>query len=357
MADAHWTPGAALEPVAVEPPPAPVAEAQWRAQLRREPYAFSFHSALRWMDCAHPELPRIGTARSPRDELIRVGQDASMRFEPSTVSSYDRPKGAEFDRLGVAFWGLFGPNGALPLHLTDYALERQRQHKDTTFLAFVDLFHHRMLCLFHRAWASGQPALSYDRPDQDRFGDYLAALCGLGLPSLRQRDAMPDAAKLHFCGRLLQAAKNADGLLAIVREYFRVAVDITEFVGEWLPIAAADRCRLGASPETGTLGQTAVAGAFAFECQHRFRLHIGPLTLDRFEHFLPGCEPLDTLVAVVRNYIGDELVWDLQLSLRHDQVPEPRLGANARLGWTTWIGNRRAEQDADDLILDPLRRR
>jgi len=58
---------------------------------------------------------------------------------------------------------------------------------------------------------------------------------------------------------------------------------------------------------------------------------------------------------VIRNYVGDELAWDVQLILRREEVPLLNLGRSSRLGWTTWLGIRRDETDADDLILDPLR--
>lgn len=323
--------------------------------LLREPYAYDFLYAMRRLECLHPEEPRLGTAGSPSREPVRLGQDCSMGFAPAAVSSCGWLGDSGLLRLGVAFFGLFGPNGPMPLHLTDYALERARRYKDLTLLGFADVFHHRFLCLFYRAWASAQPAVSFDRPAEDRFGEYLASLCGLGLPALRGRDAMADPAKLFFAGRLLTGAKNADGLEAIIREYLRVPAAIAQFIGEWLEIAPRDRCMLGATPATGTLGATAIAGAYAFECQHRFRVRIGPLGLVGYQQLLPGGESLAALVAVVRNYVGDEYVWDLQLVLRKEEVPALRLGASARLGWTSWLGARVEDRDADDLILDPMR--
>lgn len=322
-------------------------------RLLADPYGFGFYYAMRLLECQHRDSPRIGKAPSPAQEPIRLGQDCSLSFAPSTISSCGYGSSSDRLRLGVAFFGLFGPNGPLPLHLTEYAIERQWRH-DYTFSRFADVFHHRLLCLFYRGWSSAQPTVSFDRPREDRFGEYLASLCGYGLPSLRHRDAMLDSAKLFFAGRLLSGAKNAEGLEAIVADYFQVKAAITEFIGEWLEIAPEDRCMLGAKPATGTLGVTAIAGAQAFECQHKFRIHLGPLGLEDFQRFLPGGENLSGLVAVVRNYTGDEYLWDLQLILRKEEVPALEIGApTARLGWTTWLGTRTSEKDADDLILNP----
>ena len=57
----------------------------------------------------------------------------------------------------------------------------------------------------------------------------------------------------------------------------------------------------------------------------------------------------------VRNYVGFEFDWEVQLVLARDEVPGLRLGREGRLGWTTWLGARPAPTDADDLVLAPER--
>ncbi len=115
-------------------------------------------------------------------------------------------------RLYGLFLGLFGPNAPLPLHLTEYAIDRRRNAKDGTLGAFADIFHHRMLSLFYRAWADSQPTVQFDRPDEDRFRLYIGALVGMATPHLDARDALPDQYKRFFAGRLVPQARNAEGL-------------------------------------------------------------------------------------------------------------------------------------------------
>ena len=73
-----------------------------------------------------------------------------------------------------------------------------------------------------------------------------------------------------------------------------------------------------------------------------------------YTRLLPGGESLRRLVAFVRNYIGDELAWDFRLILKRDEVPKLELGKRGQLGWTTWLGDRSADSDADDLVIDPF---
>ena len=79
------------------------------------------------------------------------------------------------------------------------------------------------------------------------------------------------------------------------------------------------------------------------------------MDLDRYHDFLPGQPSLTRLVDWVRNFVGFEFDWEVQLVLARDEVPGIQLGREGRLGWTTWLGARGAPTDADDLVLAPER--
>lgn len=323
-------------------------------EIAKAPYRYDFYAALRLFECANADRPRLGTSVKLADDPFRLAQEPELDFAPSTISKLTPGKDGRPPRIAVRFLGLFGPNGPLPLHLTEHARERIRHHGDATLVRFADIFHHRMLCLFYRAWANAQPTVSYDRPDEDRFIDYVGSLFGIGDPTLQKRDAMPDRAKLHFAGHLSSGPRHPDGLECILRGFFGLTARVVEFVGEWMDIARDDQTRLGLTPRTAALGMSAVVGASVWGCQHRFRVILGPLSLIQYQALLPGGQSLVELLAIVRNYAGDELAWDANLILRHDQVPDLRLDGGAQLGWTTWLGPRNTEQDAMDLRLNPF---
>ena len=71
---------------------------------------------------------------------------------------------------------------------------------DPTLVAFADIFHHRALSLFYRAWADAQPTVQMDRPRNNRFAVHLGSLTGQGLASMRGRDSVEDHAKLFASG-------------------------------------------------------------------------------------------------------------------------------------------------------------
>jgi type VI secretion system protein ImpH len=317
--------------------------------LEREPYRYDFYQVMRRLECANPDLPRWGMALRPCDEPVRLGQDPELTFAPASLSSF-APGGSERRaRLAVRLFGLFGPNGPLPLHLTEYARERLLHHGDRTFARFVDMLAHRFVALFYRAWAQSQPTVAADR-QEDRFRAFIGAFIGIMPPTFRERDSVPDAAKLAAAGTLAPQVRSADGLRSLLAEYFRVPVRVREFVGHWLELARSDQSALAAWH--ARLGQGAMLGRKVYDRQCRFRIELGPLSRPLYESFLPTGNLLRPLIDWVRNYVGFEYAWDVRMALAADQVPVVMLGESGRLGWTTWLGLRPLGQPAADLVLD-----
>jgi type VI secretion system protein ImpH len=331
------------------------AASRLEASLLKELYRYGFFQVMRFLECAYKDKARFGQSQRPGLEPpIRFGQEVSLTFETSTLSSFRLRKAGLMPVLKQRFMGLFGTNGPMPSHLTEYIRERIHYHRDYTLAGFADMFHHRMICLFYRAWANTEPTVSFDRPESDRYSTYIGSLAGFGSNALRERDAMPDLAKFYYTGFLAGLSKPAEGLRALLADYFRLTVSIEQFVGEWLDIQPSDLTRLGETPRTGELGCSAILGSRVWGCQHKFRIRFGPLNLNEYLSLLPDGYRIDQLIAVIRNYIGDELSWDVNLVLNKDQVPSAQLGEVTRLGWTSWLGQRNVDNDADDLRLNPF---
>jgi type VI secretion system protein ImpH len=280
-------------------------------------------------------------------------------------------------------FGLFGPFGPLPLHLTEVAY-RQARSTDPALAAFCDVLQHRFLCFFFRAWADARKEMELDRPEAgaestdggarrrssehwaqgERLWElYVGALIGFGLHALRQRDRVPDYAKLFYAGRLLQPARNVGGLQAILDDYFQAPARVIRFVCRTVRLPRNVCCRLGGDSHIGRLGLSAIVGDTYEDHQMGFRVRMGPLSFAQFEDFLPGAAGLGELHDWVRLYVGRETdpnpdasleaVWDLQLVLRGSEVPSLALGQSGRLGWTTWLTSRPCDRDVDDLVLHP----
>lgn len=328
-------------------------EALW-AEVEREPWSYDFFALLRRVETLQRQAPRIGSAARPSQEALRLGQEPELDFAPAALQKLDRS--GSVPRLGVRFLGLLGPQGPMPLHFTEYVRERARNAGDPTLARFLDVFHHRMLALFYRAWAHTQPVVHRDRPEADRYAVWLGASFGLDAAT-RGRDELPDAAKLHQAGLLGNRSRHTEGLVKLLADYFGVKVAVEQHVGHWMPLHPDDRSRLGtawARSRTAQLGRTATAGSKVWDRQYKFRIVLGPLTLSQYLGFLPGAPAARQLDDWVRLYAGLDKTWDVQLCLAAREVPPPKLGRHLRLGFTSWIGAcRQAPRDRGDLKLRP----
>lgn len=324
------------------------------AELKSRPYAFDFFQAVRRIESTHPAMPRIGRSNQPKSDPVRFCQNVSLAFAPTSLASYEAATEQDPAKMSVNFFGLLGPSGPMPLTMTEYVFDRLHNYKDPTLASFLDIFHHRMISLFYRAWACNQQTVCHDRKDEDRFAAYIGSMLGIGDDSLQDRDALPDVAKLHYSGHLACQSKNAEGLREILADYFEIPVDIHEFIGRWIDLPEEYRCYLGTSPSSARLGSTSILGGRFWECQQAFRITFGPMDFSEYLHFLPGSESVRRVISWVRNYVGDQFKWELQLILKAVEVPGVCLGRTGQLGWSSWLGAKKFEEDADGLVLRSL---
>ena len=330
----------------------------WYEKLEAEPYKFDMFSTLRFIDAWHGDKPRIGEAIKAVDEVAVLRQEATMAFAPATVSRFDRgyPQGnnAEdmiFDptvqkhQLYNKAFGMFGPNGAMPLHITELAFSRRHNHGDLSLCRFADVFHHRMLCLFYRAESNTQPVIEMDRPLENNFDLFVGALAGLANknePPHHQGELLEDLQehwqRLHRSGLLAMANKPADGLKSLLQDALQASVQINQFTGGWLFLEKSCQFKLDGWGEQFQLGVNTTLGASIFDVQHKFTVQIGPLDLDKFRRLLPHTNEFAMLRDMIRLYCGDEYDWDIDLILKKEQIPPMQLGGDAELGWACWSG-------------------
>jgi len=322
-------------------------------RLQETPHGFDFFLAVRRLENLRPDQPRVGHSKRPLEDPVRFCQEASLAFAPRTLSAFRADVGARAPRMFVNFLGLLGPNGPMPLHVTQYVRERVLIHHDDTLARFLDMFNHRMLSFFYRAWAANQQTVQFERGEEDRFAVYIGSMFGMGMETHRRRDAVPDVAKLHYSGHLVCQTRHPEGICDTLEDYYGIRVRMVEFIGQMLDVPDDCVCRLGESPETGSLGWTAIVGRRVWECQQKFRLRFGPMTLREYQRLLPGGDSLRRLIAWMKNYLADQLLWEVQLILKKEEVPPLKMGTIGQLGWTTWLTSRPFDHDADDLVLQP----
>jgi type VI secretion system protein ImpH len=326
-----------------------------------EGYRFDFFQAVRVLERLYPARRPIGLDSIPANESVRFRSLVSLRFPPSAVHEVVPPDDTTAPaQMVVAFMGLAGLMGVLPRHYTELLLERVR-NKDFALRDFLDIFNHRIISLFYRAWEKYRFPIAYERSrlsgrrDYDPFSLALFHFVGMGTNGLRDRLKFGDEALLYYSGLVAQQPRSASAIEAMLSDYFSVPVIVKQFVGTWLVLEKANRTRMKKGETNNELGVTAILGSRCWDQQAGFRLVVGPLTFQQFRGLLPCESGFLPLVELTRFLAGQTLDFDVQLILTAAEVPLCELKkpgpAALRLGWSSWLKTREFSGDATDAVL------
>lgn len=332
-------------------------DADFWATLIASPWQYDLFQLLRHINAQGGARYPLGCAPLPRDELLRIRQSPSLAFAPATVAQVSpqtcaSEQPARHD-ISICNFGLFGSNGPLPLHLTEYAYERIHHAQDHSLAAFADLFHHRLALLFWRGWANVQPAVSLDRHDQQQFIHYLACLTGTGLLPQRNGDGLSSHASFAVAGHLCRHGRDAEMVSRVLQHYFQLPVRFLENVPHWLPLDHRDQARLMAGKQASRLGQSAFLGRCVYDRQRRFNLELGPMSLAAYRAFLPDQPAARQLQGWMRRLLGIEFIWEARLLLAAGEISGVTLGGEMQLGWTSWLGASVTTQTRGDRVFCP----
>ncbi|MEO8270496.1 MAG: type VI secretion system baseplate subunit TssG [Aureliella sp.] len=318
-----------------------------------------FFATMRKLQSVNAAL--VGRDTRPANEPVRLRAEASQAYPSTELAKATTDKNGRLT-LEVSFLGLFGPSGALPQHYTQAIIDRLR-HKDHALRDFLDLFNHRWLSLFYRAWEKHDYAAAYQTAhslgQEDAVTRILWCLIGLGTSGLRGRLRLEDKSLLYYAGLLADVRSRQSTLANILSDWFQIPVQVLQFHGQWLAISLAEQSRMQFSKlgeqSHNQLGVDAVVGERVWNVENRFRIRIGALSHLEFTRYSPLADRLPALHALARTYVGPQLEFDVQAVVQRDQVPSIRLGnesAPSCLGWNTWLGNWPFDHDAQDAVFE-----
>ena len=345
------------------------------ATIARTPYRFGFFQAVRLLARLRPERRPLGADAPLSEEVCRFRSNPSLAFPASEIQEYRPPQSEDSaPQLVINFFGMVGLLGALPRGYTDAIQERRSRHRDRTLHDFLDLFSHRLLSHFYRAWEKYRGWIAYEnaarleeqrrqegngalrtfvlseRAQVDPVSQALLEIAGLGEPALRYRIrdrdrlipriAIPDETFRFFAGLLSQRHNSAAGLEAALSAQFRWPVRVHQLCGRWLVLEQPDLAKIG-RPGRSELSESLVVGTRVWDAQGKFRVEIGPLDFAAFSDCLPDGSANRPLTELTRLYAGPEFDFDFALRLNPDDVPQCQPGKRGptqpRLGWTTWV--------------------
>jgi type VI secretion system protein ImpH len=323
--------------------------------LRSEPFEFRFFQAVRLLERAMPGRAAVGRFADPALEAVRFLHHPSLAFPASEIQNLDWTEGRAA-RMMVNFLGLIGPLGVLPLHYTEFAIERLRA-RDHAFVEFLNIFLHRVTSVFYRAWEKHRFAIGYERDRQDPLTGCLYSLVGLGTAGLRGRQPFDDETLAFYGGFFGLIARSSLALESMLADYFDVPVSVEQFIGTWRRLDETDQCQFDLEFSGSTqLGSGAVVGDEVWDRQSRARIVLGPLSAGQYREFLPDGGAFKPLRSITRMFSGEDIEYELQLILKRGEVPGCELGSDdqaaVQLGWFTWMKSKATfDRDPGDTVL------
>ena len=223
---------------------------------------------------------------------------------------------------------------------------------------FFDLFNHRLISLFYRAWQRSRVDVLHELGEPSPFESALRAIIGLEGDIQSRRVPFDTRDVLSRSALLAMRPAPASAIEGLVRSLFDIPARVEQFLPAWYPVDVEDQTRLGRN--NAILGDGASLGEEVCLCQWRFRVRLGPMNLETYRTLLPEGDAFNTLTSMIRLATGPEYDFEVTLVLDKEAVPDLHLGAPAhddaptcQLGWTTWLGQEAHDHDADDVLFTP----
>jgi type VI secretion system protein ImpH len=319
------------------------------ALLHEAPHRIEFFQAVRLLSRVLSHRSPVGRQSHPRDEVVRFRVHQSMASPGSEVYDLQLPgdtASPEPAVMRVSMMGLTGPLGALPYHYTQLLVDPGERGRTAALRDFLDLFNHRFISLFYRAWEKHHVAVAYEQGGDDAFSRCLLSLIGMGTPALQRRSGGSESVLLYYSGLLSQRPRSAWALQALLEDHFDVPVTVEQFTGQWFLMNPDTLTRIGTGGQHHPLGVSAALWERVWDPQARFRISVGPLTYPQFRDFLPIGDAYRRLVDLTRFCLGEEASFEVRPVLEAGAVPRHALGVDrsARLGWAAWLTTRQPRE-------------
>jgi type VI secretion system protein ImpH len=326
-----------------------------KEELLQRTGRFEFFQAVRLFHRIWSDRAPVGGDGDPRAEVLRFRSDLSPVFPGSDVREASAPGSLDPGGLLVTFFGVATPAsfGSLPRRYAEEVRQQVRE-KNAAPRDFLDLFNHRFISLFYRAWERHQPAVLHEGGRGNPFERALYGILGLGTEGLSNRLPVDDRMLISRAGLLAMRPLSASAMESLIRSVFEADVHIEQFIPAGYEIEEDDQNRLGIV--NTCLNEDLYLGGEIVLIHSKFRVRVGPLDFSEYREFLPDRPAFRSLAQLVRFATGEGRDVDAQLVLEAAEVPALQLGGSqegpCRLGWSSWLGGRDFVEPVDDAIFD-----
>ncbi|MCK5375500.1 MAG: type VI secretion system baseplate subunit TssG [Acidobacteria bacterium] len=295
-----------------------------------------FFQAVHLLQNWYGDGVRIGELGPPPREKLRLRPDETLRFSPGDIRSLEPPDAdSGMARITVNFMGLYGVSAPTPVYLTEMIGVGGRDAKP--LVDFLDLFNHRLLSLFFRAWLKYRFPYRYEAGAKDAFSGFVLAFVGLNEPSTHPLTELPVQRLLKYVGLSALQTRPPVNLQRVLSDYFGgLPIGIREFVHRWVTIPPHQLNRIG--EVNSTIGADLSVGNRVPDREGKIRIEVGPVGYDEYLRLLPGTKRFHDLCALIRVWSFERYDFDIQIEIKREEVPPSQLdvGSPPQLGRTSW---------------------
>ncbi|MSP52700.1 MAG: type VI secretion system baseplate subunit TssG [Gammaproteobacteria bacterium] len=280
------------------------------------------------------QVVRLLARNSDNGYKICFKNSPRLAFPVSDVSSCQIDQSEKRITITTQFLGLLGQSGVMPLHYTEYLLERL-QAKDKTLLEFLDIFHDQLLHLFYEVGSLSHFYQDLERGSSHPIKELLLALAGNYSNEI-------DELQLYFAGILQLPTRSINGLQQLLTYYFKLPIHIKTHQPKQIRLATHDVTHLSKHDQNNHLSRTALLGKKIWDVQSRFAVLIGPIDYQTFLTLLPGTPSLARLDQLIRVYTHNELEHDILITVDAQSLPACRLSRDkiCKLAWNTRLSSK-----------------
>ena len=190
--------------------------------VRRRPGGSASSPRSARVEADDPDQPRIGRSVHAGEDPVRLGQEPSLAFAPATLAEPATGKdGGPLRDLRVLVLRPVRAERAAAPALSEYARDRLKNYGDPTLVRFARHLPPpaavALLPGLGAGAADGEPGPAVGGPVR-RLRRRRCS--GSGMPALRNRDALPDVAKLFFAGASPPRRGTRRGSASMISAFF-----------------------------------------------------------------------------------------------------------------------------------------
>lgn len=275
------------------------------------------------------QLVRVLLRTMPKDYQLSFRVSPNLAFPTGEIADCQLDHEQKKITIVTQFMGLIGQSGIMPLHYTEHLLARLHA-KDTTLLAFLDIFHQQILQLFYEVSTLSHFYLASERGQSHPVSELLSALGG-------HSRYLPSDIKKYYAGILQLPTRTASGLQQLLKMYFALPITVIPQQPKLVCLTLNDVTQLTRTNTNRQLGRNALLGKKLWDVQSRFAVRIGSIDYPTFLSILSDQYFLNMIEQMIRDYTHRELEHDIQFLINSETLPPCRLSRTneSKLGWNT----------------------